>query len=186
MAGQDSTSRFNEIYNSTHKEVLTYVTAKCGNTADIQDIVQETYMELYTLLEKRGVDYVRNGKALVLRLAKQKLYRYYSLLERLRMFVPMTVTNGEGVESALSDLEADAFLTEVFSADQILLDEVRAFIRQKPAEVKKVFYLFYDVGLTIPETAKALSMSESKVKHKLYRTLKELRALFQGKEADPQ
>ena len=44
--------------------------------------------------------------------------------------------------------------------------------------MKKVFYLFYDVGQTIPEIARALSMSESNVKHKLYRTLKELQTLL--------
>ena len=91
----------------------------------------------------------------------------------------MTVINEDGDESELSDLEAEAFLTEAFAVDKILLDEVRSFIQQKPTDVKKVFYLFFDVGLTISETAGALSMSESNVKHKLYRTLKEIRGIFQ-------
>jgi RNA polymerase sigma-70 factor (ECF subfamily) len=60
-----------------------------------------------------------------------------------------------------------------------MLDEIRRFIEQKPQDVKKVFYLFYDAGHSIPEIAQLLSMSESNVKHKLYRTLKELRAILQ-------
>ena len=55
MVDPDITSRFNAIYNSTSKAVLAFVTAKCRNTADIQDVVQETYVELYQLLIKRGV-----------------------------------------------------------------------------------------------------------------------------------
>ena len=170
--------RFNEIYDSTNKAVLAFITAKCCNTYDIQDIMQDTYVELYKLIVKRGVDYIKNDKAIMLRIAKQKLYRYYSLMDRLRMFVPMTKTNEEGEEIDLPDIEADAFLTEDFITNQIMLDNVRHFIQGKPQDVKKVFYLFYDVEQSIPEIAKALSMSESNVKHKLYRTLKELRNLL--------
>jgi len=178
MAGSSVTSRFNEIYDSTYQAVLGFVTAKCRNTADIQDIVQDTYVELYMILDRRGVDYVKNAKALALRIARQKLSGYYSLAERLRIFVPMTVTDENGDETELADLEANAFLAEDFAINQIMLEEARRFIQQKPQDVKKVFYLFYDVGQTIPEIARALSMSESNVKHKLYRTLKELRTLL--------
>lgn len=179
MVDPNIASRFNEIYDSTGKAVLSFVTAKCRNTADIQDIVQETYVELYQLLTKRGVDYIKNDKAMVLRIAKHKLSRHYTLMERLRMFTSMTVTNDDGDEVELSDLEADTFLTEDFITNQVMMDEIRRLIQCKPQDVKKVFYLFYDVGQTIPEIAKILSMSESNVKHKLYRTLKELRTLLQ-------
>ena len=179
MVDPNVTSRFNEIYDSTSRVVRSYVTAKCSNTTDIQDIVQDTYVELYQLLNKRGVDYIKNDKAIVLRIAKQKLFCHYSLMERLRLCLPMTVTNENEEEVTLLDGEADSFLTEDFIINQITLEEARQCILRKPQDVKKVFYLFYDVGLSIPEIAKALSMSESNVKHKLYRTLKELRNLLQ-------
>jgi len=37
MVNPNITSRFNEIYDSTYKDVLAFVTVKCGNTADISD-----------------------------------------------------------------------------------------------------------------------------------------------------
>jgi RNA polymerase sigma-70 factor (ECF subfamily) len=151
---------------------------KCGHTADIGDIFQDTYMELYQVLSRREADYIKNDKAFVLRIAKRKIARYYSLLERFKVFVSMTATNGDGEEFELSDLEADAFMTEDFVVNQALLEAAGQFIRQKPEEVKKVFYLFYDLGLTIPEIAETLKMRESNVKNKLYRTLKELRTLL--------
>ena len=172
-------SRFDEIYNSTHKAALTLITAKCSRTADISDIFQEVYMELYQALQRRGASYITNDKAFVLRLAKQKLARYYSLQERLRMFVSTGATNKDGDDIDLSDFEADAFLTEDFVVDQVTLNEAREFIHTRPETVQKVFYLFYDVGLTIAETADALGISESQVKNKLYRSLKELRNLLQ-------
>ena len=179
MVDPSITSRFNEIYDSTNRAVLAFVTAKCGNIIDISDIVQDTYMELYRLLNKRGVDYIKNSKAMVLRIAKQKISRHYSLMDKLRHFVPMFVQSEDGGEIPLSDLEAESFLTEDFMADHILLKNTREFIKQKPEDVKKVFFLFYDAGQSIPEIAQALSMSESNVKNKLYRTIKELRTLLQ-------
>jgi len=174
MTGPSTESRFDEIYNATSKAALTYITAKCGRTADISDIFQDTYMELYQVLKKRGPSYISNNKAFVLRLARQKLARYYSLQERLRMFVSSSAVNDDG-DMALSELEANAFLTEDFAVDNVTLDAAKEYIYSRPEVVQKVFYLFYDVGLTIAEVAEALAISESQVKNKLYRTLKGLR-----------
>ena len=178
MSNPSISSRFDEIYDSTSKSVLAFITAKCRNTADINDIFQDTYMELYQVLIKRGDNYVKNEKAFLIRLAKQKLARYYSLLERMKIVVSVNAANEDGEEFDLSDFEIDSFLMEDYAVDQILLDDARKIIQSKPDEVKKVFYLFYDVGLTIPEIAESLSMSESNVKNKLYRTLKELQNLL--------
>ena len=171
-------SRFDDIYNSTSKAVLAFITAKCRNTADIGDIFQDTYMELYQALIKRGADYVTTEKAFLLRIARQKLARYYSLLERLRLFVSMSASDEDEGEAEPSDFEADSFSMEDYAVNQVMLDNARKFIQSKPEDVKKAYYLFYDVGLSIPEIAAALSMSESNVKNKLYRTLKELKTMI--------
>ena len=178
MQDENAVSRFNEIFDSTKKDVLAFITAKCGSTADIDDIFQDTYMELYLVLNKRGAEYVTHEKGLVMRIAKRKIAKYYSLAARLKMFVSMTATNDIGEDVELSEFEAASFLTEDFVVNKILLETVKKYILNKPEEIKKVFYLFYDVGLTIPEIAKSLSISESGVKNKLYRTLKELRNLL--------
>jgi len=176
MPNPTTASRFDEIYDSTRKKVLAFITARCGRTADISDVFQETYIELYNLLEKRGADYVTNENALVMRIAKQKIAKHYSFLERLKMFVSLTSKDDEDVD--FTDFEADSFSVETFVVNDILLENAWQFIKSKPEDVRKVFYLMYDVGLTIPEIAKSLSMNESNVKNKLYRTLKELRNLF--------
>jgi len=90
----------------------------------------------------------------------------------------MVTANDDGDEIVLFDLEADSFSTEDFVINHMIIDTARQWIKQKPEDVKRVFYLFYDVDLTIPEIAKTLSLTESGVKNKLYRTLKELRELL--------
>jgi RNA polymerase sigma-70 factor (ECF subfamily) len=180
MLELDINSRFNEIYDSTNKSVLAFITAKCGNTADISDIFQDTYMELYQVMNKRGANYVTDGKALVFRIAKRKLARYYSVLKRLQIFVSMSMKNedNENEEIELSDAEANAFITEDSVVNQITLENARQFIQKKPKDVEKIFYLFYDAGLSIPEIARTLSLNESNVKNKLYRTIKELQNIL--------
>jgi len=174
--------RFDEIYDSTHRDVLAFITARCGRTADIGDIFQKTYMELYEVLLKRGVGYVTHGKALVMRIARRKLAKHYTLLERLKVVISATRQNDEGEEVDIADFEPDSFSTEDFVTSKVLLDDARQFLQSKTEDVRKVFYLMYNVGLTIPEIAKLLSMSESNVKNKLYRTLKELRKIFTEQE----
>jgi RNA polymerase sigma-70 factor (ECF subfamily) len=178
MSSPSIASRFDDMYHSTKKAALSFITTKCKNTADISDIMQDTYMELYQVLIKRGAEYVINEKAFVLRIAKQKLARYYSLLERLRIFVSMNAHHEDEEEVDLSDFEVDSFSMEDYAVNQVLLDNARKFIQSKPEDIKKVYYLFYAAGLSIPEIANILSISESNVKHKLYRTLKELKNLL--------
>jgi len=171
-------SRFDAIYDATRRDVLAFITAKCARTADISDIFQEIYLELYRLLEKRGVQYVTHEKALVMRIARHKLAKHYTLLDRLKMFVSMT-TATHREDDATPDLPLDDFSTEEFAINDLLLEEAWQYIQTKPPQVRKIFYLIYDIGLTIAETAQLLSMTESNVKNNLYRTLKALRNLLQ-------
>lgn len=178
MFETDINMQFNEIYDSTNKPILAFITSRCANTSDISDIFQDTYMELYQILEKYGAGYIKDGKAYVFKIAKRKIARHYSLWKRLQIFVPMTVKNEDNEESELFEADIDSFLTEDFAVNQMILDSANQFIRQKPEDVKKIFYLFYDMDKTIPEIAEMLSLSESNVKNKLYRTINELRKLL--------
>jgi RNA polymerase sigma-70 factor (ECF subfamily) len=173
MSNPSTVSRFDEIYNSTKKPVLAFITAKCGSIEDIGDIFQETYMELYRVLLKRGTDYITNDKAFVIKLAKQKLARHYRLFSQLQNFVSMKTKENEELD--ISETEADNFLVEDFTVNKIILESARQYIRAKPEIIQKVFFLYYNSGLTISETAQLLSISGSSVKNHLYRTIKEMR-----------
>ncbi len=53
--------------------------------------------------------------------------------------------------------------------------------KNKDLITTKIFYLYFAMGLKISEIAKELKMTESNVKNKIYRTLKELKK-YLGKE----
>jgi RNA polymerase sigma-70 factor (ECF subfamily) len=135
-------------------------------------------LELYQVLNKRGVDYITNEKALVMRIAKRKIARYYSLLERLQSFVSISIPYDENSNHEEIDFEAESMLTEDFSIQQDTLETAKQYIQSKPEDIQKVFYLRYNADLPITEIAQALKISESNVKNKLYRTLNELRNIL--------
>lgn len=185
MVDQNATALFNDIYDSTNKKILIYITAKCNNTNDIKDIFQDTYMELYSVLVKRGPGYIENSEAFVTKIAKQKIYRYYSFLDKVKLMFSNSVTDESGDDANapanVAANEDDSFCLDDIISEKDLIARVNEFISKKPEDIKKIFYLFYYLNLTIPEIAGLLVISESNVKNKLYRTLKELRKIYQIK-----
>ena len=45
--------QFNEIYNKTYNQTLKYIICKCSNIEDVNDIIQETYLELYKAINNK-------------------------------------------------------------------------------------------------------------------------------------
>jgi len=173
-------SYFDEIYNDTYKVVLALITAKCA-TDDIKDIFQETYLALYRTLAERGATYMKEPQAFVCRIARNKIANHYTWRQRLKMHIAEKAwdENSTADDSSGFDAhEAEAFMTEDFANRFVQMDTLRQWLAAKPERVQKVFYLVYEAGLTIAETANALRQSESNVKNMLYRTLKELRQLL--------
>lgn len=180
MVDQKITTFFNEIYDRTYDKVIRYVISKCGNTSDIADIVQEIYLELYSVIVKKGKGYIKNEEAFLMQLTKAKVYKHYSLTEKLRQHIPLH--GGRDQDQEPPEMEKGySFTVDEAFINSITMQEVWELLKGKPQEVQKVFYLYYYCGLKLGEIGAELNMSESNVKHKLYRTLGELR-MFYGKE----
>jgi len=182
MVDRQITTFFNKVYDDTYNKILTYVTGKCGNSEDIADIMQETYLELYIVFVKKGIDYIKNIDAFVYKVAKAKDYRHYTFSEKLKLFLPLFARNEDDEEVNIVDMNLSDVSLEDDVANKHLLEQIAAYISAKPDVVRRIFYLFYACELTIAQIAERLSMSESGVKNKLYRTVKEIRELY-GKES---
>ena len=75
---------FNEIYDRTHQKILIYIIGKCHKVEDVSDIFQDTYMELFLVLQKKSWAEIQNEEAFIIKIAKSKIYRHYTLLEKIR------------------------------------------------------------------------------------------------------
>lgn len=169
-------SFFNKTYDELYPKVTGYIIAKCNNIGDVEDISQEVFAELYNIIIKKGADYIENPEALAMQITKSKLFRHYKFFEKIKRLVPLVKTNddGEEYETALCgdiDIE-DSYINKE------TIYEVKEILNNKPLEIQKIFMLYYYSGRTIKGISEDLNASESFVKHKLYRTLEEIRVIY--------
>lgn len=165
---------FNKIYDDTNVKTLIYITSKCGDTDQINDIFQETYMELYQIIRKKNGDYIQNAEALVIKIAKQKIFRHYRIRDKLKNIIPLEYEDSgdENIE-VLREEEISSIEEEMIQKETV--EYIWKFLQSKPVEIRKIFYLYYYMNLSIAEIAEALSTKESTIKNKLYRTINEFR-----------
>lgn len=171
MNVQSTTPYFDRLYDLTKEKTLALITAKCGNISDIQDIFQETYAEVYSVIRKKGEKYVDNEEAFVKYIARKKLAKYYGRKNIIRV-IPLENEDGDEIE--IPD-EADI---DDFVADKELIELITQKLSEKPLEIQKIFHLRFYLDLKLSEIAGLMSMSETNVKHKLYRTINEMRTYF--------
>ena len=162
----DARAAFLRLYEETRREVLVYLTARCSDPADVADLFQETYAEVYAALCRRGPAYVRRGEAFVKKLAAQQLHRHYA---RRRPRRDVALEEVEEVWPAPDGDIDDRLVTEE------LLERIRGELARQPALTRKIFALHFSLGLTLAETARDLGVGESFVKNRLYRTVALLR-----------
>lgn len=169
MIDQISLEKFNEIFDKTYNNVLKFVVCKCSNMDDVNDIVQEIYIELYKKLMKAND--IQNIDSYILGIAKNKINKHYGLLYKFKMLSLNShdVKEQEIIENIPSDIDVEDITIKAMD-----LEIVWKELRKKKLIVQKIFYLYYNLDFTIKEIARELSFGESYIKNCLYRTLKEL------------
>ena len=144
---------------------------KCANIDDVNDLVQETYIELYKILKRKKYIVLENCQNYVIGIAKKKIQRHYGLLYSLKIY---SIFNDTGEEEYELDIPSDIDL-EADIITKLNAEKVWKYITEKDIKVIKVFYLYYYLELKISEIAKRLNLSESNVKNILYRTIKDIK-----------
>lgn len=179
MIEENTTTYFDEVYDKTYKKTLKYVTSKRKNIEDINDIVQEIYVEVYSVMVKKGIDYIENMEAFVMKVTKAKIYKHYSLLEKVKEFIPNFSKNKEYNDENINQYEISDCSIEEKIVNRELLENIREFVYSKSDDVIKIFDMYYYLDLAIPEIEKELSISESNVKNKLYTMVNKVRKIYE-------
>ena len=175
MASETYLSKFNNIYDKTYLDLLKYVIIKCHNINDANDIIQETYLELWNIINKKELSN-DNIKSYLIGIANNKIKKHYTLLKKIKT---ISIFEKNDKDIKLIDLLEDKINIEniVIQKDNWLT--IWQFIKSKKnQDIPKVFYLYYKLELSIKEIAKELNVSESYIKNLIYRTLKELQKKF--------
>ncbi len=180
MIDQANLKQFNEIYDKTYSTVLKYVVIKCSNINDANDIIQEIYLELWRIINKKELD-VTNIKSYLIGIANNKIKKHYTLIQKFRT-ISIFSKNENDID--LIDNVGDDFNLDRFIVEKEEYEKAWDYIKtKKNQDIPKIFYLYYNLELSIREISKELKVSESYIKNIIYRTLKELRSFF-GKGAN--
>lgn len=175
MTSQDNLYKFNDIYDKTQKDLVKYVVIKCHNINDTNDIIQETYLELWNILKRKELSDI-NIKSYLIGIANNKIKKHFTLMQKLKT-VSLFDKNDK-------DIELIYTVEDKITIEDIVIKEdnwntIWNYIKNKKnQDIPKVFYLFYKLELSIKEVSKELNKSESYIKHLIYRTIHELQDNF--------
>lgn len=162
MINQAQDDFFNELYASTNQKVLAYIIVKCGKTEDVADIFQETYTEVVKIIQKHGISYFKQPDALVMQIAKRKIFRHYKLKEKLRGIEKMNYYNI--LSSDENDIAVQQTSFDDIAISKETVQSVFTYLSAKDELTKKIFYLYYYMDKNISEIALLFSVKESTIK----------------------
>ncbi len=77
MSRKKLLKEFEKIYNQTYNNILKYIICKCNNLNNVDDIIQETYLELYRTLKKKKE--ISNYESYLIVIAKNKIIKFFNL-----------------------------------------------------------------------------------------------------------
>lgn len=146
-----------EIYNETYDDVLKYVVIHAKTLDDVNDLIQNIYLALFKKIKANHN--IENVNAYLFGIAKNEINKYYRFKYKINLV---------SIFSKKENME----LIDTLKSD---IDYVWKYLLKKKEIIQKVFFLYYYLGLSIKEIASELNITESNVKHYIYRTLSELK-----------
>lgn len=174
MIDQETLNTFDKLYNETITNVLKYVVCNCSNVEDIKDIIQSVYLELLKILQKDN--FFNKNNAYIMGITKNKVNEYYRFNYKAKIISLFSKKDDIVLLDTISDnvdLEEELIKKED-------LKFIWDFLKKKKIIVFKIFYLYYYTDMNIKDIGIELNISESNVKHYLYRTLKELNVIMKN------
>lgn len=166
---EERKEQFKKIYDETYNNILRYIIIKTSNINEVNDIIQETYLELWNIL-KRRVLREENLNSFMIGIANNKIKKHYTFLKKLKFLIK------DSSNKDIEDIKEEKISLEELNIKKEEWDSVWRYLKtRKNQDIPKIYYLYYVEGINIKEIALVLKVRESYVKNLLYRTLKELK-----------
>ncbi|MFL0363117.1 RNA polymerase sigma factor [Bacillus sp. PK3_68] len=147
------------------EEVFDLLLAKGAKKEDAEDIIQNTFYKVYTLLDDLTEDNIRPW---FFRVALNE----YIDLKRKKEQQNIYLTEKIYLKLQHTDHEFDAILNK---------DEIFYLLKDIKKEYKEIFFLKYYYGFSYEEIAPILDIKVDSVKQKLYRARKFIHSKIGGK-----
>ncbi len=174
MIDQKTLNMFDKLYNETYSNVLKYVICNCSNVEDVKDIVQNVYLELLKILKKDKL--FNKGKNYIMGITKNKVNEYYRFNYKAKI---VSLFSKKDDFILLDNISDNIDLEDEFIKKEDL-KFILDFLKKKKVIIFKIFYLYYYTDMNIKDISLEFNISESNVKHYLYRTLNELKTIMRN------
>ena len=174
MSTQMKIEDFEKIYQETYDSTLKFIVVKSRSFDNVNDLLQDTYVELYRILSRKNILEIDNIQAFVIGIANNVMKRFYRNKKRN----PLQLLKSD--EETTIDIKDDFDLEQNFITKENVR-EIWNEIKSKNIVIAKIFYFYFVWDLKLSEIANILNLNESTVKTKLYRTLNQMREIY-GKE----
>lgn len=168
--------KFEEIYANTYNSLLKFIVINCYNIDELNDIIQDTYVELYKIMKRKKEIHTENINAFICGIAKNVIKRHYCKKNRL---VICQVLENESNIQLMNDFDLETDIINKENAKQVW-----DYVKTKDCDTSKIFYLYFGLDEKIADISKELGINESTVKNKIYRTLKELKQILRKEDID--
>ena len=164
MIDQETLKQFNLLYEETYFDISKYVICKCSKPNDVEDILQNIYLAAFEAISKNK----NITKTYVMGIAKNKVKDYYRFNYKEKI---ISLFSGKEEFEMINTIPADIDIEQTV-LDKYDTEFVWEYLKNKKVIIFKVFYLYFKLEMTIKEISEALSLTESNVKHYLYRTIR--------------
>lgn len=164
MINQEILNQFDMLYETTYFDVSKYVICKCSKPDDVEDILQNIYLAVFkAILNNSEVT-----KSYIMGIAKNKVNDYYRFNYKEKIISLFSSKDDlDLIETIPTDMNIEANLLDKFDTEFVW-----EYLKNKKVIVFKVFYLYFKLELPIKEISRCLDITESNVKHYLYRTIR--------------
>lgn len=157
--------KFEEVYKGSYPYVLKFVIIKSFDIDIVNDIVQDTYVEFLKKVKKSKSIEIDNIGSYICGIAENIIKRRCC---------------GKKLNIVSENFEDNIVLEDgtVIEDDFITKDNVAKiwdYLKKKDIITLKIFYLYFVLDMKISSISKELNISESNVKHRLYRTIEEIK-----------
>lgn len=150
---------------SLGSEVFAFLRRKGASKEDAEDIIQNTYYKIYTLLDSLNENTLRPW---FFRVA------FNEYIDLTRKKAATNVSLSEQVVASLHDAENE--YNRIFDTEEIIY-----LLQNVQQEYKEIFFLKYYYDLSYEEIGDILALKTASVKQKLYRARLAIRAQLGGK-----
>ena len=164
MIDQETLKQFDLLYENTYFDVSKYVVCKCSKPDDVEDILQNIYLSVFkAIISKSDIT-----KTYIMGIARHKINDYYRFKYKEKIISLFSSKDDfEAINEIQSDIDIEASLLDKYDTDFVW-----EYLKSKKVIIFKVFYLYFNLEMSIKEISKCLNLTESNVKHYLYRTIR--------------